>query len=65
MLRKAGLVNDVKGAQGGYILAEKPEKIKVGTVLRALEGDLKVVDDEQLSNESESATVQSCIYRCV
>lgn len=65
MLRKAGLVNSVKGAQGGYILAEKPEKIKVGTVLRALEGDLKVVDDEQLSTESESATAQSCIYRCV
>lgn len=65
LLRKAGLVNSVKGAQGGYILAEKPGKIIVGTILRALEGDLKVVDDEQPSNDPESANEQSCIYRCV
>jgi len=64
-LRKAGLVNSVKGAQGGYILAEEPKKIYVGRILRALEGDLKVVDDEQTGGESENSTAKSCISRCV
>lgn len=46
-LRKAGLVKSVKGAQGGYILAEQPSKTTVGSILRVLEGDLSVVDEER------------------
>lgn len=65
MLRKAGLVNSVKGAQGGYTLAKSPEKITVGAVLRALEGDLKVVEDDAPGNVSESGSAQACIRRCV
>lgn len=65
LLRKVGLVNSVKGAQGGYVLAEEPSKIKVGTILRALEGNLKVVDEDKVSDDSESASAQSCIRRCV
>ena len=44
ILRKAGLVKSTRGAQGGYILADKPENISVGTILRALEGSLAPVD---------------------
>lgn len=44
VLRKEGLVNSVRGAQGGYLLARAPAEITVGQVLRALEGDLAVVD---------------------
>ena len=44
-LRKAGLVKSVKGAQGGYILADHPDRITVGMVLRVLEGDLSVTQD--------------------
>lgn len=65
LLRKAGLVNSVKGAQGGYILAEKPSAIKVGAILRTLEGNLEVVDEDKASDDSESANAQSCIRRCV
>ena len=39
-LRRAGLVNTVRGAQGGYHLAKSPEQITVGMILRATEGDL-------------------------
>ena len=35
-LKKAGLVESVRGAQGGYALSRKPEDIDVGEVLRAL-----------------------------
>lgn len=64
LLRKAGLVNSVKGAAGGYLLAEKPSRIKVGDVLRCLEGDLNVVDDDTDAG-SESNGMQQCIKRNV
>ena len=60
-LRKAGLVNSVKGAQGGYILAAEPSKTTVGTILRALEGDLAVVDEEVESKGSPKNIILSCI----
>lgn len=44
-LRKSGLIKSVKGAQGGYTPAGSPESLKVGTILRVLEGDLSIVDD--------------------
>ncbi len=37
-LRKAGLVQSVRGAQGGYMLARDPGLITVGDILRVLEG---------------------------
>lgn len=43
-LKKAGIVNSIRGAQGGYILAKPPEEISVGDILRALEGNLNPVD---------------------
>lgn len=45
-LRKSGLVKSVKGAQGGYILADLPQNITVGSILRALEGNLSIIDGE-------------------
>jgi len=38
LLRKAGLVESIRGVKGGYKLAKPPEEISVGDVLRALEG---------------------------
>ena len=43
-MRRSGLVTGTRGAQGGYTLAQPPEKITVGDVLRSLEGGLKLVD---------------------
>ncbi len=43
-LKKAGLVKSTRGAKGGYVLALPPEEIKIGTVLRVLEGSLSPVD---------------------
>jgi Rrf2 family protein len=64
LLRKAGLVNSVKGAQGGYMLADTPAKIKVGDILKSLEGDLVVVDDDTDRGE-QSNEMQQCITKCV
>ncbi|MDO5128174.1 MAG: Rrf2 family transcriptional regulator [Eubacteriales bacterium] len=43
VLNKAGYVRSIRGAQGGYILAKKPEEYTVGMVLRLIEGDLTPV----------------------
>ncbi|NLJ66114.1 MAG: Rrf2 family transcriptional regulator [Clostridiales bacterium] len=63
-LRKAGLVRSVKGAQGGYILADSQAKITVGDVLRALEGDLNVVDDKDKDETSETI-IEQCLRTMV
>lgn len=60
ILRKAGLVKSVKGAQGGYTLADSPSNIKVGAILRALEGSLSVVDEE-VDGTSPEMLLQYCV----
>ena len=39
-LRRAGLLNSKRGAQGGYYLARSPEVMTAGDVIRALEGSI-------------------------
>jgi Rrf2 family protein len=43
-LRAAGLARAVRGARGGYTLALPPGRIRVGDILRALEGRLAIVE---------------------
>ncbi|NMA69966.1 MAG: Rrf2 family transcriptional regulator [Desulfitobacterium sp.] len=57
-LRKAGIINSVKGAQGGYVLAKKASDITVGRILRILEGELSVANEEL---SSDGVTIQECI----
>lgn len=40
IIKKAGLVDSVRGAQGGYILAKHPSEIHMGDVLEAIEGPI-------------------------
>jgi len=44
-LRNAGLVKSIRGAYGGYVLANEPSKITAGDVIRVLEGPLQVVEE--------------------
>ncbi len=43
-LKRAGIVDGVRGAQGGYQLARDPARISVGDVVRALEGPIALTD---------------------
>ena len=43
-LRKAGIVQAVRGAKGGYTLARNPADITVLSILEALEGPLNLAD---------------------
>jgi Rrf2 family protein len=40
-LKQQGMLQSKKGKGGGYLLAEAPDRISVGRVLRALEGPLE------------------------
>lgn len=60
ILRKAGLIRSVKGAQGGYTLGDDPANIKVGAILRVLEGDLAIIDETSGVAGAENS-IQNCI----
>ncbi|KLE07141.1 Rrf2 family transcriptional regulator [Aliarcobacter butzleri L353] len=40
------MVNSIRGARGGYILAKKPDEIKIVDILIALEDDIKIIDSK-------------------
>ncbi|MEK4147209.1 Rrf2 family transcriptional regulator [Robertmurraya sp. FSL W8-0741] len=43
-LRNAGLVKSIRGAYGGYVLADEPAKITSGDIIRVLEGPITPVE---------------------
>ncbi len=43
LLNKAGVVKTTRGYQGGYMIADNPDKYTVGTILRITEGSLAPV----------------------
>lgn len=53
ILKKGGIINSKKGAQGGYFLSRKPKDITVGEILNILEGDLKIVSPSEEKNDIE------------
>lgn len=65
MLRKAGLVKGIRGAQGGYVLARQPAEITVGDVVRTLEGPIAPVFCVSEENPGECDQADYCITRTV
>lgn len=65
VLRKAGLVRSVRGAQGGYILARDPGSITVGDIIRAMEGPIAPVECVSEIGPTECVQAESCITRLV
>jgi Rrf2 family protein len=69
-LRKAGLIQGVRGPQGGYYLGKKPEDIRVGDILRAVEGPLQptaCVDEEvcPAAKACPSRRTWYALYKCI
>jgi len=67
-LKKAGIVKGIRGAQGGYKLAVAADKLSVGDILRALEGDLSPVDCSEVTgseNASGCSNSDSCVTKYV
>lgn len=65
-LKKAHIVTSVRGAKGGYSLAAPMNKISVGEILRALEGDLSPVNcSEVTENGDPCKESEQCITKIV
>ncbi len=58
-LKKNRLVVSVRGAEGGYRLARPPSEITLLEILRALEGDLSIMD----KSDAEWAGDQGLFWR--
>lgn len=65
MLKKAGLVQSIRGAGGGYVLAKDMSEISVGDVLRALEGNLEPVECAAFKPEDTCEASDGCVTKYV
>ncbi len=68
LLKKSGMVRSVKGAQGGYMLGQPAERMRVGDVLRALEGELTLVElepDDNRELDALSRNIRTMVWDAV
>lgn len=62
-LKKAGIVNSVKGTRGGYFLEKSPEKITIKEIIDAIEGEIKVCNqNENLKPTDIDYVVQTMVW---
>lgn len=62
-LKNEGLVLGLRGVKGGFVLAKDPSQITIYDILRASEGDMKLVDCENNDCRGRDKTV--CVTRPV
>jgi Rrf2 family iron-sulfur cluster assembly transcriptional regulator len=60
-LKKANLVTSIRGPKGGHLLAEKPENISLGQVVRLFEGQSDLV--KCVSSPEKCAISDDCQVR--
>ncbi|MFP3982739.1 MAG: RrF2 family transcriptional regulator [Desulfurivibrionaceae bacterium] len=60
-LRQAGFLKSVRGAKGGHLLTKPPEEIRIGEIVKVLEGDTVIVDcskdNEHCSRKDRCSTL--------
>jgi len=60
ILNRAGFVQSLRGAKGGYKLRRSPKEYSVGEILRTTEGSLSLVDCGSCENESRCSRSRDC-----
>lgn len=65
LLKKAGLIQSIRGAGGGYVLAKNMSEVSVGDVLRALEGNLEPVECTAFREEDSCEAAGGCVTKYV
>ncbi len=56
ILLKDGILNSIRGAKGGYVLAQSPDNISVAKVISALEGPIALTECSITHHDCEQAT---------
>lgn len=62
MLKKAGMIDSVRGPKGGYSLKRAPHEVTVGDIIRVLEGPIEPVP---CTTMEEDGSVCNYIDKCV
>jgi Rrf2 family cysteine metabolism transcriptional repressor len=63
-LKKAGIVQSIRGARGGYVLASDEDKITVQQVIKALDGPISISNCYNPSLREKSCTgPATCVTR--
>jgi Rrf2 family transcriptional regulator, iron-sulfur cluster assembly transcription factor len=57
-LKRAGIVGSKRGPQGGYSLARRPAEIRLGDVVRALEGPIVLGERASADRRSRGSDVR-------
>jgi Rrf2 family cysteine metabolism transcriptional repressor len=60
-LRQGGIVESVRGKEGGYSLARHPANLSVGEVIRLLEGDIASVDCRVAGGGRDCSLITGCV----
>lgn len=60
-LRQGGIVDSARGKEGGYSLARDPEDVRVGEVIRLLEGDIGSVDCRVAGVSRDCSLIDGCV----
>ena len=63
LLKRAGLIYSLRGAQGGYRLSREADKITVKDVLNSLEGPLALIDCIIETKEERCNQFDCCVTR--
>ncbi|MGI6318184.1 MAG: Rrf2 family transcriptional regulator [Firmicutes bacterium] len=68
-LRRGGLIKSTRGVKGGYMLAQQPQHVYVGDIIRVLEGPLFPVDclaeGGQVDKNRRCNKTEDCLVRNV
>jgi Rrf2 family protein len=62
-LQQAGLVRSIRGRSGGYVLARDPAHIRVGEIVRAVEGPVALTDCTIPGRETACPRTSRCVTR--
>ena len=62
-LKKAGLVESVRGPGGGYLLKKEPKEIRISDIARAVEESLAPISCVESEKTSKCRRIESCIPR--
>ncbi len=60
-LRRAGLIESVRGPGGGYILAQSADQIRAGDIIRTVEGPIALVHCVAPQQETACHRVDNCV----
>lgn len=65
LLKRAGIVKSIKGAQGGYVLNKPLEAITVADVIHAIEGEVLIVEAQDIQEVETVAckNMQICLQK--